>query len=67
MDRRNRKYFPFRVVNGFEATSFFIGYMLLTAVLAETIFNRMKYTYILYMSFGLLIICLVKLWAQKRN
>lgn len=67
MDKGNRKHHPFRIVNAFEATSFFIGYGLLTAALAETIFARIRFTYILYMSVGFLVICLWKLWAHKRN
>ena len=65
MDKSKHNNFPFRVTNVIEATSFFVGYVIVTILMANSVFYETKHTYILIMLIGFVFICLAKIWLHK--
>lgn len=68
MDRKLNRFLKFRFINLFEATAFSFGYWGLAFVLSKSVFSNIKHRYILLMTFGFIMICVLKiLFLNKKR
>lgn len=58
------KYFPFKITNGLEATSFTVGYAALAYMIGNMIFSNTKPSYLMFIAFAYLMVCLAKIYFR---
>ena len=67
MDSKRNGFFKFQIINFFEATAFSFGYWGLAFVLAKSVFSNIKHLYLLLMTFGFVLICLLKILVLNKK
>lgn len=67
MDRKLNRFLKFQFIDLFEATAFSFGYWGLAFVLANSVFSNLKHLYILLMTFGFILICVLKILFPNKK
>ena len=67
MDRKLNRYLKVQLNDLFEATAFSFGYWGLAFVLANSVFSILRHLYILLMTFGFVLICVLKIMILNRK
>lgn len=67
MDRKLNRFRKFPLNDLLEATVFSFGYWGLAFVLAKSVFSNLKHLYILLMTFGFILICVLKILFPNKE
>jgi len=55
------KYFPHKITNGLEITSFLAGYTIPAVLIGNTLYSKIMQSYLMLMAIGLLVIYILKI------
>ena len=67
MDIKRNSLFKFQHLDLMESTAFSFGYWGLAFALANSVFSVQKHLYILLMTFGFVLICLLKILVRNKK
>ena len=67
MEHSKRKTIPFRITDVLEASSFFTGYVIVAVLVANSVFEGFKQSYLMLMAVGFVAICLIMIWLHHRK